>query len=91
MAPNGEEPGKSAAIASLVLGIVSILTWFFGSGSLVGLITGILGIVFASNAKKQGFEGGMQTAGFVCSLIGLVGSSIVFIACGVFIGALSLL
>ena len=77
----GNQPGKGAATASLVLGIISIVFWFFGMGALVGLITGIIGLVLSSNAKKQGFVGGTQTAGFVCSLIGLIGSALVFVAC----------
>jgi hypothetical protein len=78
---NGSEPGKGAATASLVLGIVSIVCWFFGYGAVIGLITGIIGLVCSSNAKKAGFSGGIQTGGFVCSLIGIIGSAIVFVAC----------
>lgn len=85
---NGNEPGKGAAIASLVLGIVSIVSWFFGMGALIGLITGIVGLVCASNAKKAGFVGGMRTAGFVCSLIGVIGSTLVFVACVACVGVL---
>ncbi len=85
---NGDEPGKGAAIAGLVLGIVSIVTWFFGMGALIGLITGVIGLICASNAKKAGFEGGMRTAGFVCSLIGVIGSALVFVACVACVGIL---
>lgn len=87
-ASNGNEPGKGAAIASLVLGVVSIVTWFFGMGALIGLITGIIGLICASNAKKAGFAGGMRTAGFVCSLIGVIGSALVFVACVACVGVL---
>ena len=85
---NGDEPGKGAAIAGLVLGIVSIVTWFFGMGALIGLVTGVIGLICASNAKKAGFEGGMRTAGFVCSLIGVIGSALVFVACVACVGIL---
>lgn len=85
---NGSQPGKGAAIASLVLGIVSIVFWFFGMGALVGLVTGVIGLICSSSAKKAGFVGGIQTAGFVCSLIGLIGSALVFIACVACVGAL---
>lgn len=87
-ASNGNEPGKGAAVASLVLGVVSIVTWFFGMGALIGLITGIIGLICASNAKKAGFTGGMRTAGFVCSLIGVIGSALVFVACVACVGVL---
>ncbi len=87
-ASNGNEPGKGAAVASLVLGVVSIVTWFFGMGALIGLITGVIGLICASNAKKAGFVGGMRTAGFVCSLIGVIGSALVFVACVACVGVL---
>ena len=75
------QPGKGAAIASLVLGIIAVVFWFFGWGSLVSIICGIVGIILASNAKKAGFDGGMRVAGLVLSIIGLVGGAIVFVAC----------
>lgn len=84
-----DEPGKGAATASLVLGIISVVTWFLGSLAFVGLVTGIIGLICASKAKKQGFNGGIRTAGFVLSIIGLVGSAIVFIACVACVGVLS--
>lgn len=80
-------PGRGAAIASLVLGIVSVVFWFFGWGALVSVVTGIVGLICATNAKKAGFEGGMRTAGFVLSIIGLVGGAIVFVACVACTGA----
>ena len=75
------QPGKGQAIASMVLGIVSVVFWFFGAGAIVGLVTGIIGIIMAESAKKKGYVGGMRTAGLVCSIIGLVGSALVFLAC----------
>ena len=88
---NGSERGKGAATASLVLGIVSVACWFFGAGSFIGLLTGIIGMICASNAKKEGFTGGIQTAGFVLSLIGTIGSAFVFIACVACVGSLGAL
>ena len=71
-------PGKGAAIASMVLGIISICAWFFGIGAVVSLITGVIGLICASESKKAGYTGAMRTAGFVCSIIGLsVGTLIV--------------
>ena len=78
---DGNQPGKGAATASLVLGIISVVCWFFGVGAAVGLVTGIIGLILASSSKKAGFEGGIRTAGFVLSLIGIIGSAIVFVAC----------
>ena len=81
-------PGKNAATTSLVLGIVSVVFWFFGWGVIVSIVCGIIGLVFSSKAKKSGFVGGIRTAGFLCSLIGLIGGAIVFVACVACVGAL---
>lgn len=81
-------PGKGAATASMVLGIISVVLWFFGYSALVSVILGIVGLILAGNAKKAGFVGGMQTAGFVLSLIGLIGGAIFFVACVVCVGAI---
>ena len=81
---NGQ--GKGVAIASMVLGIVSVVTWFFGVGAVIGLVTGIIGLICASRAKKVGYEGGIRTSGFVCSIIGLVGSALVLLACVACVG-----
>lgn len=51
-------PGKSAAVASMVCGIVSVALWFFGLTSILSLILGIVGLVLANNAKKAGYNGG---------------------------------
>ncbi len=82
-----DQPGRNAAIASLVLGIISIVFWALGIGAFVGLVTGILGAICASNAQKAGFTGGIQIGGFVCSIIGIAGSAVVFIACVACVGA----
>lgn len=74
-------PGKGAATASLVLGIVAVACWFFGWGAIISIACGIVGIVLASSSKKAGFTGGIRTAGFVLSLIGLIGGGVVLVAC----------
>ena len=81
MEENNNIPGKGAATASLVLGIISVVLWFFGYSALVSVILGIVGLILAGNAKKAGFNGGIRTAGFVLSLIGLIGGAIFFVAC----------
>lgn len=78
---NPSPPGKGLATASLVLGIISVCLWFFGYTSLLSVILGIVGIVLAVMSKKQGFEGGIRTAGLVLSIIAVVGGVIFFVAC----------
>ena len=79
-------PGKGAAVASMVLGIIAVVLWFFGYSAIVSVILGIVGLVLAGNSKKAGFTGGIRTAGFVLSLIGLIGGAIFFVACVACVG-----
>ena len=88
-APGGDTPGKNASIASMVCGIIGVGFWFFGYTAIVSVILGIVGLVLASNAKKEGAEGGIQTAGFVLSLLSLIFGAIFFVACVACIGAIS--
>ena len=79
MESNDKIPGKGAATASMVLGIISVVLWFFGYSALVSVILGIVGLILAGNAKK---------AGFVLSVIGLIGGAIFFVACVACVGAI---
>lgn len=81
-------PGKNLAIGSLVCGILSLVFIFFGYGALLGIIAGIVAIVLAVNAKKKGFEGGMQKAGLVLGIIGTILCGISFVACAICVGAI---
>lgn len=56
-------PGKGLAIASLVLGIISIF--------LFPLITGLLAVILGGAAKSKGCTSGLATGGIVCGIIGL--------------------
>ena len=85
---NSNVPGKSAATTSLVLGIIAVVCWFFGYSSILSIILGIIGLVLASNAKNAGFNDGIRSAGFVLSLIGLIGGAVFFVACVACVGAL---
>ena len=88
-----QQPGKGLAVGALVCGILSLafiflalctsfLLFFIGVPfALFALISGIVGVVLAVNAKKQGFVGGMNTAGLVMSCIGLALGALVFICC----------
>ncbi len=77
--PNGNE-GKGTATASLVCGIISVAFAWFGYGALVGLVLGILALVFAVSSRKKR-KSGVSTAGLVLGIIGTALSGIAFIAC----------
>lgn len=80
------------AIASLVLGIVSIVvSLFFSSTSWLGAVTGIIGIILGAMARKDPAKKGLATAGLVCSIIGFVLSIIIFVACVACVGGIAAL
>lgn len=87
----GQVPGQNDAVVSLVLGILSVVLWFFGYSSFLSIVLGVLGLVYASKSKRLGFNGGIRTAGFVLSLIGVIGGAFVFIACIACVGAIGAL
>ena len=70
-------PGQGMAIASLVMGILGLVTGFF----FAGLLFGILGIIFAMSARKQGYTGGIATAGLVTSIISVAFGGLMFLIC----------
>lgn len=82
---NEPEAGKGMAIASMVLGIVSIVMlccsyWISVPCAVVGLILGII------HNKKNG-KNGMAIAGIVCSIVSLVLLVLLLIIAAVFMGA----
>lgn len=89
-AGQGDVPGKSAATASLVLGIIAVVCWFFGYSALISIVCGGIGLYCAGKSKAAGFDGGIRTAGFILSLIGLIGGACIFIACVACVGSLGL-
>lgn len=77
-------PASGKAVASLVLGIVSILgCMFYG---IPAMICGPLALIFARQAKGQAQRGevnpsseNMAMAGFVCGLIGTIMGAVVLV------------
>ena len=63
-----ENNNNTRAVASMVLGLVSIVTWLF---PIAGYITTILAIVFATKGRHSEKKG-MATAGLVLGIIFLV-------------------
>ncbi len=76
---------KAMSVAGLVLGIISVAAAWFGLGAVLGLICGIIGLIFAVKAKKAMQATGdfapknLATAGLVLSIIGVVLSAIMFV------------
>lgn len=58
------QDGQGFAIASLVLGILSICC--------CASFIGVLGIIFGVLAKNKGYKGAMATAGLICGIVGTV-------------------
>lgn len=81
-----DQLGHGKAVASMVLGIIGVVFWFFGYSSILSIILGVIGIVLSSSAKKEGNNEGIRTAGFVLSLIALIGGAIAFLACAACVG-----
>ena len=82
-----ENKSNGLAIASLVLGIVSIVFSFIGLSIPLGLIVGIVGIILGVMARKKN-PCGMATAGLVLSIIGTILCALMFIACAACVGAI---
>ena len=81
----GSAPNSNKAIASLVLGIVSVVCVFFGYGALLGIALGVVGLILGINAKKEA-PSGMATAGIILSIIAIAICAVAFIACVACIG-----
>jgi len=72
-------------VASLVLGIVSIVLLWFPP---VAIVSGVLAIIFAVVQKKKESTG-IATAGLVIGIIGTVLNGIILIATAVFIAGVA--
>ena len=66
------QSGKNKAIVALVLGIIAIGLPI----PILDLACGIIGLVLAIRARNYGFRGGIRTAAFVLSIIGISIASI---------------
>ena len=62
------------AVASLVLGIISLVIGIFSACSLgwLGAILAVVGIILGALGRKNPEKKGMATAGLVCSIIGVI-------------------
>jgi hypothetical protein len=84
---NNQNDGK--AVASLVLGIISLVFIFFGQFAFLGIIMAIIGLVLGIQVKKADPNNGKAKAGVVLSIIGLALCALAFLACVVLAGAIA--
>lgn len=66
------DEGERKAQTSMILGIIAAALALLGSGTIFSIVLGIIGLVMASKAKQLGVTNSERTAGFVCSLGGLI-------------------
>jgi len=79
--PYGPPRNSKLAIASLILGIVSIPLIIVGVlGSLVGLVGLVLGIIGIVGASRKNLKRGLGIAGIVLSVLGIIGGGLVTVA-----------
>lgn len=73
------DPGQGKGIASMVLGICSIL--FCGAYGLVGLTCGIIGLILTKQSTELsgGVPNGFAKAGKVCGIIGTILSGLMLL------------
>lgn len=71
-----KEKSNGAGVASLVLGILSIIAFLYLS--VIGIIMGIIGIVLAAIQNKK-WKNSIATAGLVASIIGTTLSLLVIL------------
>lgn len=88
-------PGWGKGVASLVLGILALIFAWFGWGAIASIVMAIVGIVLGVNSRKEGSAAGaptgMATAGLACSVVALVLSAVVFVACVLCVSCAALL
>lgn len=76
-------------VASLILGIISVvLALFFSGFGWLASILGLVGVILGAVARKKA-KTGVATAGLVLSIIGLVLGLLLYIACVACIGGLA--
>ncbi len=75
--PQGRPLGSGLAIASLVLGILAVVTfWTYVGGILLGLIAIVLGVIALGRVRRGRAAGrGMAIAGVVLGTLGLLFSA----------------
>lgn len=76
------------AVASLVLGICSLVFPFIGLGWL-SVIIGIIGTILGALGRKKSEKQGMATAGMAMSIISVALGLLMWIACAACVGSIA--
>lgn len=71
--------GSEIPDGALICGIIGTVMCFFLYTSILSVVLGIVGLVLAGKAKKSGNTEGIRTAGFVMSIISIVGGGLVLL------------
>ena len=79
-----EQLHKKDAVTAMVCGIIGLVLSWYGIFSIAGLVLSIIGFVRAKKnrefARARGIrENGMNNAGYICGLIGIIISSIAIV------------
>jgi hypothetical protein len=77
--PPASPPGKGMAIASMVLGICSLVIPYVDS--ILAIIALVLGVISKKKLSEAGAPTGMATAGIVMAIIALAWSIVCIIIC----------
>lgn len=85
---NMTQPSHGKAVASLVLGIIGIICWFFGYSSFVSIILGIAAAELAKAAARDGNTEGVCTAGKIAGKISFIGGIIFLVLTIAVVGGL---
>jgi uncharacterized membrane protein len=70
--PIEDNPGKGLNIASMVLGIISLVLIWVVIGIIPAIVGFVLGVVGHGKSRKVGVPTGMATTGIVCSIVALI-------------------
>lgn len=84
-APQPTPPGHNKAIASLVIGIIAVLSILTGVGAIAGVILGVVGLVLGISSKNEATSS-MATAGIVLNLVATGIAAVVFVSCVACVG-----
>ncbi|MGI5971598.1 MAG: DUF4190 domain-containing protein [Oscillospiraceae bacterium] len=84
-----ENKNGNLAVASMILGIISVVCFclsFTYAAPPIGLVVGIIGVILSVYSKKNEGPSSMATAGLVLSLIGVILCFVTTITCTVCVG-----